>query len=81
MSMINENKDIGIRNINRTELRDIRNVKIDPALSKDERIKSFISQIGNPYCYLDGEIVVSISYTDTDVSLEDRLKSYACGLG
>ena len=81
MSMIHENKDVGLRNINRTDLRDIREVKIDPTLSKNERIQSFISQIGNPYCYLDGEIVVSISYADTDVSLEDRLKSYAYGLG
>lgn len=79
--MIHENKNDVIRSINRMDLRDIREVKIDPALSKNERIQSFISQIGNPYCYLDGEIVVSISYADTDVSLEDRLKSYACGLG
>ncbi|MBO5273647.1 MAG: hypothetical protein J6I45_03430 [Clostridia bacterium] len=81
MTMIHENKNDVIRSINRMDLRDIREVKIDPALSKNERIQSFISQIGNPYCYLDGEIVVSISYADTDVSLEDRLKSYACGLG
>lgn len=69
-----------IRTVDRSNLVDISSVKIDPKLPKQERIKSFISQIGNPYCYLDGSVVVGISYADTDISLEDRLKSYACGL-
>lgn len=69
-----------IRTVDRDTLIDIKNVKIDPGLSKQERIKSFVNQIGNPYCYLDGDVVVGISYADTDVSLEERLKSYACGL-
>ena len=69
-----------IRTVDRDSLVDIRNVKIDLGLSKQDRIKSFVNQIGNPYCYRDGDVVVGISYADTDVSLEDRLKSYACGL-
>lgn len=69
-----------IRTVDRANLVDISSVKIDPELPKLERIKSFISQIGNPYCYLDGDVVVGISYADTDISLEDRLKSYACSL-
>ena len=69
-----------IRIVDRANLVDISSVKIDSELPKTERIKSFISQIGNPYCYLDGDVVVGISYSDTDISLEDRLKSYACSL-
>ena len=69
-----------IRTVDRANLVDISSVKIDSELPKPERIKSFISQIGNPYCYLDGDVVVGISYADTDISLEDRLKSYACNL-
>ena len=69
-----------IRTVDRANLVDISSVKIDSELPKTERIKSFISQIGNPYCYLDGDVVVGISYADTDISLEDRLKSYACSL-
>ena len=70
-----------IRTVDGESLVDIRNVKIDPALTKQERIKSYVSQIGNPYCYRDGDVVVGISYANTDISLEERLKSYACGLG
>jgi len=57
-------------------LRDIQSVKIDPSLPRKERVKSFLEQIGDPYCYLDGGTVVSVSYADTSASLEDRLRSY-----
>ena len=69
-----------IRTVDRESLVDIRSVKIDQNLSKQDRIKSYINQIGNPYCYRDGDIVVGISYADTEISLEERLQSYACGL-
>lgn len=70
-----------VRNVDKSTLRDISSVVIDPNQSKEERIQSFVSQIGNPYCYLDGDIVVGISYADTEISLEDRLKSYANSIG
>ncbi len=63
--------------IDREALRDIKDVKIDTSAPCKERIKSFIEQIGNPYCYLDNGIVVEIGYADTSVSLHDRLLSYA----
>lgn len=66
--------------VDRSTLRDICRVKIDPTKPKEERIKSFVEQIGDPYCYLDGDIVVSIGYADTTVSLQDRLRSYVSTL-
>ncbi len=60
----------------RAALKDICDVRIDTTKPKEERIKSFVDQIGNPYCYRDGDIVVSIGYADTSVSLQDRLQSY-----
>lgn len=66
--------------IDRTELKDIKNVKIDTALPCQERIKSYIEQLGNPYVYLDGDMVVEVSFADTEISLQERLKSYACSL-
>ena len=55
---------------------DIRDVKVNTALPKRERILDFIRQIGNPYCYRHGKYVVRVSFADTDVSLEDRLEAY-----
>ena len=65
-----------MRTVDRETLRDIRDVEINASLPKGERILDFIRQIGNPYCYRHGDYVVKISFTDTDVTLEDRMLSY-----
>lgn len=65
-----------IRAVSRHDLKSINSVKIDSSAGKQERIRSFIEQIGDPNCYLDGDMVVKISYADTDVTLEERLISY-----
>ena len=70
-----------VRKADRAALCDIRNVVIDTTLPCKERIKSYIDQIGNPYCYVDDGVVVAIGYADTQVSLQDRLKSYVSSLG
>lgn len=57
-------------------LKDIRDVNVDTALPKKERMQDFISQIGNPYCYRHGAYVVKISFADTDTTLEERMLSY-----
>ena len=72
---------IDVRKVERSSLRDISEVTIDTSLPCASRVKSYIEQIGNPYCYLDNGLVVGIGYVDTQVSLQDRLKSYACNLG
>ncbi len=69
-------RNVDVRAVDPDTLRDIRDVKIDAELPKQERILDFIKQIGNPYCYRHGKYVVKVSYTDTDVTLEERLLSY-----
>ena len=69
-------KNVDIRTVDIDTLRDIRDVKVNTDLPKEERILDFIRQIGNPYCYRHGKYVVKISFTDTDVTLEQRMLSY-----
>ena len=69
-------QEVDVRTVNREALRDIREVEINASLPKGERILDFIRQIGNPYCYRHGDYVVKISFTDTDVTLEERMLSY-----
>lgn len=69
-------QDVDIRTVNPEMLRDIRDVQVHADLPKKERILDFIQQIGNPYCYRHGKYVVKISFTDTDVTLEQRMLSY-----
>ena len=66
--------------IDRVQLRDISEVQIDTSLPCTERMKRYIKQIGNPYCYLDHGIVVNVAFGDPAVSLQERLKSFMCSL-
>ncbi len=69
-------QEVDVRTVDREALQDIRDVEINTGLPKGERILDFIRQIGNPYCYRHGDYIVKISFTDTDVTLEDRMLSY-----
>ena len=62
--------------VDRSALKDIREVHVNTELPKKERILDFIRQIGNPYCYRCGDYVVKVGFADTDVTLEDRMLSY-----
>lgn len=69
-------QNIDIRTVNPATLRDIKDVTVDTSLSKAERLKSYIEQIGNPYCYRHGKYVVKVSFANTGKTLEDCLLSY-----
>ena len=57
------------------ELVDIRDVKIDRTLPKEERIKTFLAQIKNPYCFRVGDVKVHVSYADNTRTLDDNFSS------
>ncbi|MCM1508541.1 MAG: hypothetical protein NC177_15630 [Ruminococcus flavefaciens] len=73
-------EQVNINAVERSHLRDIRDVVIDTSKPCKERINSFVKQIGNPYCYLDDGVVVEIGYANTQVSLQERLESYASSI-
>lgn len=58
---------------------DINNVEIRQDLPRDERIKDFIHQIKNPYCFLCGDVVVEVEYSTNGVSIDDCLREYLQG--
>lgn len=67
---------VDISAVEPSTLKDIRNVKIDLSLPAQDRIRDFIRQIGNPYCYRHGKFVVKVRYADNGCTLADRLESY-----
>ena len=50
---------------------DIRNVKLDRNLGQAERVRSFLQQIKNPYCFKVGDVVVNVAYTEGGATLND----------
>lgn len=54
---------------------DIRNVRIDRTLPLEERIRSYVEQIRNPYLFRVGDTVVHVSYANTQRTLNDNFIS------
>lgn len=73
---LEEMKNVDLNTIDPDTLVDIRDINVNIELSKEERIADFINQIKNPYCYKCGKIIVKVSFEDTDITFEDRMKSY-----
>ena len=69
-------KEVDVRTVDPKELRDIQEVTVRTDLPKKERMLDFVQQIGNPYCYRYEMCVVKVSFSDTDVTLEERIRSY-----
>ena len=68
-------KSVDIKTVDKDTLVDINLVKIDESLPREERVRDYIRQIGNPYCYLDHGVTVKISFSGKG-SFEDILMKY-----
>jgi len=51
---------------------DIRDVKIDRSQPVEERMKSYVEQIKNPYFFTVGNTVVRVSYANTQATINDN---------
>lgn len=69
-------KTVDIRTVARSSLMDIKEVQVNTKLPLERRMIDFIAQIGNPYCYRYDKAVVKVRFSDTDVTLEERLAHY-----
>ena len=73
---INAMQAVELNLVDCNTLKDIRDVKVDTTLPKEERFLDYIRQIGNPYCYRHGKYTVKVSFSDTDATLEDMMLFY-----
>lgn len=53
------------------DLVDIRDVKVDRSLPAEERVRSYVEQIRDPYCFRVGDVRVRVSYADKAPTLDD----------
>lgn len=51
---------------------DIRDVKIDKSKPVEERMKSYVEQIKNPYLFKVGNTIVRVSYANTQATINDN---------
>ena len=59
---------------------DIRDVKIDRTQPVEERMKSYVEQIKNPYLFKVGNTVVRVSYANTQATINDNFVSLLASL-
>ena len=69
-------QSVDLMSVDINTLVDIKDVKVDPSLPQPERIREYLRQIKNPFCYRDGDVVVKVSFAENGVSLEERLQDY-----
>ena len=67
------------RVIDREKLVDIRDVVINTDLPKEERIKDYIRQIKNPYCFKVGDVVVKVAFSKNGNSFEEQFEKMLLG--
>ena len=63
--------------LNTDALVDIRDVRVDKNLPKQERIADFVRQIRDPYHFRCGQFTVTAHFTESGPSLEDCLREIA----
>ena len=73
---LEEMKNVDVRTVRPETLGERSGVRIDQSLPRKERLKQFIRQVKNPYCYLDDGVVVNVSFAETNDTIEDRLEAY-----
>ena len=59
---------------------DIRDVKIDRTQPVEERMKSYVEQIKNPYLFKAGNTVVRVSYANTQATINDNFVNLLASL-
>ena len=72
---LEEMKKKNIGDVKKEDLKDISEVIIDTSKPVEERILSFIEQIGNPYLFKVGNTVVKVCYKDGGPTLQKCLET------
>ena len=69
-------KSFDIRTVLPETLKNIEDVVIDTNLSVEERMRAFVKQIKNPYCFRCGKLIVQVEYKESGKSINECLKEY-----
>lgn len=70
----------GMDKIDRTGLVDIREVQIDTTIPLEMRMKSYLEQIKNPYCFLCDGSAVCVKFEPAGDELKNKLQNFFISL-
>lgn len=75
LKKININKNIELKDIERTEVEDIRNIKVNKDLPIEERIVDFLKKVKNPYVFRVDNTLVKISFGTQNIDIKQCLNN------
>ena len=67
---------IDIDKIDPSTLANIDTIKINQSLPHEEKVLSFIQQMGNPYCFISGGVPVNVRFVGSGKTLSESLTNY-----
>ena len=67
---------LNTEDINTSELKELRDIKLDADLPVQERLELFLCQIGNPYHFTVDGTPVQISFSNNGKTLDEALSNY-----
>jgi len=73
---LEELSTLNITDMNKQELQDVSNIVIDESLPIKERLELYLQAIKNPYCFIVDGTPVTISYTESNITLDEALMLY-----
>lgn len=77
---LREMKGVDITKADRSKMVDVNDISIDSSLPVAQKVKNYIEQIKNPYCFLCGDTPVKIRFVSDTKSLKSSLKDYFISL-
>lgn len=76
LNHLDELRGVDIATVDTSKLADVNTIKLDAALSKEERAAHILQQTPNPYCFRCGEIGVKIEFADSGPTLQDIVTKF-----
>ena len=69
-------KNVDLKKVDRYKIADIDDIVINQNKSKEERFKEYFAMTTNPYLFRSGDTLVKMSFSDTNVLLENCIERY-----
>ena len=73
-------KNEDITQVDRSTLVDIRSIHIDSSLPAAVKVRNYLEQVRDPYCFLCGDTPVRVRFVTEEKTLKKSLRTYLLGL-
>lgn len=67
--------DTDFSDVDIEQLTDIRNIRINKKLSREKRQAQFLKQVGNPYLFRRGSMMIKVSFANNGLSMEQAFEN------